>query len=93
MDAHPSNILYTAACTHRKSQTGWNGTVRQRGQSILASSVTLKRERFGVNRQIQMVVQTPRGKVLSTAKFWLRGKGEVYSGRVTFSDEEARLKK
>jgi len=64
-----------------------------RGQTILASNVTLKRERFGVNRQILMVVQTPRGKVLSSVKFWLRGKGEVYSGRVTFSADEAKLKK
>ena len=64
-----------------------------RGQTILASSVKLQRERFGVNRKILMVVQTARNKVLCSTWFWLRGKEEVYSGRVTFSDDEAKLKR
>lgn len=64
----------------------------QRGQSILASNVSMTQERFGVNRKILMVVQTARGRVLAKTTFWLRGKGEVYSGRVTFSDKEARGK-
>lgn len=64
----------------------------QRDQTILASSIKLSRESFGVNRQILMVIKTPRGRQLANTKFWLRGKGEVYSGRVTFSDDEAKLK-
>ncbi len=66
----------------------------QRGQTILASSIKLDRSHdgFQVNRRMLMVIKTPRGRELARTRFWLRGKGEVYSGRVTFSDKEAKLK-
>ena len=41
-------------------------------------------------RQVPGVVIV--NNVLASTSFWLRGKREVYSGRVTFSDDEARLK-
>ena len=65
----------------------------QRGQRILASNMTLEKPRFSIDRKYLMQVISPRGNVLlSSTTFWLRGQKEVYSGRVTFSDEEARLK-
>jgi hypothetical protein len=33
-----------------------------------------------------------RGRVLATTSFWLLGKGANYSGKVEFSDDEARRK-
>lgn len=65
----------------------------QRGQKILASKMVLEKPRFSVNRKYVMQVISPRGNVLlASTVFWLRGQRETYSGRVTFSDEEARLR-
>jgi len=63
-----------------------------KGQSILASNMVLESARFSVNRKYLMQVLTPRNVLLSNTTFWLRGQKEVYSGRVTFSDEETRVK-
>ena len=65
----------------------------QRGQKILASKMVLEKPRFEVNRKYLMQVISPRGNtLLASTIFWLRGRRETYSGRVTFSDEDARLK-
>lgn len=65
----------------------------RRGQRIFASSVECHRDQFDINRKYVMYILTSRGKVLASTKFWLRAKGEVYSGRVEFSDEDAKLKR
>ncbi len=62
----------------------------ERGQRILASSMVLDRPRFSVNRKYMMLVVTARNVVISRTTFRLRGKAEQYSGKVTFTDEEAR---
>ena len=62
----------------------------RRGEKILASRMVLEVPRFAVNRKYQMQVVGPRNMLLSSTNFWLRGKKQTYSGRVTFSDEEAR---
>ena len=62
----------------------------QRGEMILASNIVLQKPRFRINRKYAMYITTAHGYELASTTFWLRGKAEVYSGRVTFSDEEAR---
>ena len=36
-----------------------------------------------------LIVPT-RGQVIATTSFWLRGKGANYSGKVEFSDDDAK---
>ena len=65
-----------------------------RGQTIFASSMVLEKPRFAPNRRyVMFIVGAKNNKTLASAKFWLRGKGEVYSGKVEFSDEDAKLKR
>jgi hypothetical protein len=64
----------------------------QKGQRILASSMTLNKPRFEVNRKYQMYVLSARQAVLASTEFWLRGEKEHYSGRVTFTDDETKVK-
>lgn len=59
-----------------------------RGQRSIISSIKLKRDEFGVNRQIMMVIEN-RGKRLALGKFKILGKAKQYSGKVDFSEEEA----
>ena len=50
----------------------------------------LEKPRFNINRKYMMYITDARGVSLAHTTFWLRGKGPRYSGRVTFSDEEAK---
>jgi hypothetical protein len=62
---------------------------REKGTRIFASSITLGTPEFEVNKKYMMTVETGRRVIASTA-FWLRGKGPNYSGKVEFSDDEAK---
>ena len=64
---------------------------RERGTRIFASNITLATPEFEVNKKYMMTVES-RSRVIATAAFWLRGKGPNYSGKVEFSDEEAKGK-
>ena len=64
-----------------------------RGQTIFASSMVLEKPQFAPNRHYVMyILGAKKNTVLASVKFWLRGQGETYSGKVEFSDDEAKLK-
>jgi hypothetical protein len=65
---------------------------RERGTRIFASNITLGTPDFEVNKKYMMTVES-KGHIIATATFWLRGKGPNYSGKVEFSDEDAKGKK
>jgi hypothetical protein len=61
----------------------------ERGQRILSSDLDLAEPEFQPNRQYKIEIVS-RGRVMASTKFWLRGQGERYSGRVSFTEEETR---
>jgi hypothetical protein len=64
---------------------------RERGTRIFASNITLGTPEFEVNKKYYMTVESGR-RIIATTMFWLRGKGPNYSGKVEFSDDEAKGK-
>ncbi|MGD0837988.1 MAG: hypothetical protein ABSB49_15220 [Polyangia bacterium] len=64
---------------------------RERGTRIFSASITLAKPEFDTNKQYLMTMESG-SRVLAQTKFWLRGKGPKYSGKVEFTDEEARQK-
>lgn len=64
---------------------------RERGSRIFSASITLDKPDFETNKQYLMTIESGT-RVLAQTKFWLRGKGPKYSGKVEFTDEEARRK-
>jgi hypothetical protein len=62
---------------------------RERGSRIFSASITVAKPEFDVNKQYLMTIESGT-RVLAQTKFWLRGKGPKYSGKVEFSDEETR---
>lgn len=60
-----------------------------RSQRILGSNMELESPPFQVGRRYLMYVLNARNVVLATAKFDLGGKVERYSGKVTFTEDEA----
>ena len=75
----------------RKYVAGDPQYTRERGSRIFGSSIVLAKPEFDVRKHYMMNVES-RGRVLATTQFWLLGKGASYSGKVEFSDQEARQK-
>ena len=64
---------------------------REKGTRTFASNITLGTPEFEVNKKYLMTVESGR-RIIASTMFWLRGKGPNYSGKVEFSDDEARGK-
>jgi hypothetical protein len=62
---------------------------RERGSRIFSAAITVAKPEFDVNKQYRMTIESG-SRVIAETKFWLRGKGPKYSGKVEFSDEEAK---
>ncbi|MCG5055649.1 MAG: hypothetical protein KA712_22050 [Myxococcales bacterium] len=62
---------------------------RERGTRVFASDMELSKPEFDANRKYLMVLES-HGRTVAQTTFWLRGKGEEYSGKVEFSDGEAK---
>lgn len=58
---------------------------------IFAAKITLGKPEFEQNKKYLMTMES-RGRVIASTSFWLRGKGPNYSGKVEFSDAEAKQK-
>lgn len=63
--------------------------MRDKGGRIFSSSIELTKPDFETNKKYSMTIERG-GRVLARTEFWLRGKGPNYSGKVEFSDEEAK---
>jgi len=75
----------------RKYVAGDPQYTRERGSRIFGSSIVLAKPEFDVRKHYMMNVES-RGRVLATTSFWLLGKGANYSGKVEFSDADAKAK-
>jgi hypothetical protein len=64
---------------------------RERGSRIFSSSIELAKPEFDVRKHYMMTMES-RGRTIATTTFWLLGKGASYSGKVEFSDAEAKAK-
>jgi hypothetical protein len=62
---------------------------RERGSRIFSSSIELAKPEFDVRKHYMMTAES-RGRIIATTTFWLLGKGANYSGKVEFSDSEAK---
>ena len=57
-------------------------------QTSLLSSIILDRKQFGVNKKIQMVIES-QGRVVAAGSFQILGEAEKFTGKADFSEEEA----
>jgi hypothetical protein len=64
---------------------------RERGSRIFGSSIDLGKPEFDVRKHYEMTIES-RGQIIATTTFWLLGKGANYSGKVEFSDADAKAR-
>jgi hypothetical protein len=64
---------------------------RERGSRVFGASIQLAKPEFDVRKHYMMTMES-RNRVIASTTFWLLGKGANYSGKVEFSDAEAKGK-
>ena len=64
---------------------------REKGSRVFGASIQLAKPEFDVRKHYLMTVES-RQRVIAQTQFWLLGKGANYSGKVEFSDSEAKGK-
>jgi hypothetical protein len=83
--------FYDITAGDRKFVAGDAQLIRERGSRIFGASIKLAKPEFDVRKHYMMTIES-RGRTIATTNFWLLGKGANYSGKVDFSDQEARGK-
>lgn len=63
----------------------------ERGQQTILSNMTLDKKQVGVNKELLMTMES-KGKILASGRFKILGEGEHYTGKVDFSDDDAKKK-
>ena len=64
---------------------------RDKNTRVFAANITVGKPEFEENKKYLMTMESGR-RVIASTTFWLRAKGPNYSGKVEFSDEEAKKK-
>ena len=83
--------FYDITQGEKKFVAGDPQMTRERGSRIFGASIELAKPEFDVRKHYMMTIET-RGRVIAMTQFWLLGKGEQHSGKVEFSDAEAKAK-
>ncbi|HEY1811287.1 MAG TPA: hypothetical protein VGG74_02965 [Kofleriaceae bacterium] len=60
----------------------------QRGQTTIASKMTLDKNIVGVNKELLVTLEN-KGKIYASTRIKIIGEGEHYTGKVNFSDDDA----
>jgi hypothetical protein len=83
--------FYDITAGEKKFVAGDPQMTRERGSRIFGASIELAKPEFDVRKHYMMTIES-RGRTLATTTFWLLGKGETHSGKVEFSEQEAKAK-
>jgi hypothetical protein len=81
--------LYDLSGGSKALLTSFEQFTDTRGQRTIISSIKLERKSVGVNKDI-LIVMEHRGRTMASGRFRILGQAERYSGKVTFSEDEAK---
>lgn len=85
------NLVIYDITNGAKDRRGTWEQFMNRGDRVLFNSITLDKEDFEMNKKYRLVIED-RGKVIASGEVIVRGEGPHYSGKVEFTDEEAKKK-
>jgi hypothetical protein len=89
-DVQVNLVIYDITNGAHNPRGSWEQFMN-RGDRVLFNSITFDKEDFEMNKKYRLVIES-RHVALASGEFILRGEGPHYSGKVTFTDEEARQK-
>jgi hypothetical protein len=83
--------FYDITAGEKKYVAGDPQMTREHGSRIFSANIELSKPDFDVRKHYMMTIESRR-RTIATTTFWLLGKGANYSGKVEFSDSEAKAK-
>ena len=83
--------FYDISAGDKKFVAGDAQMTRERGSRIFSANIDLEKPVFDVRKHYMMTIESRR-RTIATTTFWLLGKGASYSGKVEFSDADAKAK-
>jgi hypothetical protein len=89
-DVQVNLVIYDITNGARDHRGTWEQFLPPRAR-MLINSITLDKEDFEMNKKYRLVI-VDRGTVLASGDVIIRGEGPHYSGKVEFTDEEAKKK-
>ena len=63
----------------------------ERGQKTIVSKIKLEKKSFGVNKELLMTIEN-KGTIYASARFKILDKGDKFSDKMNFSEDEAQGK-
>jgi hypothetical protein len=92
-DLEVAFVIYdiTNGVANQNKKGSWEAFLGRKGERVLFNSVELDKEDFEMNKKYRFVIQY-RGKPLAYSDVTIRGEGPKYSGKVEFTEEEAKQK-
>ncbi|HEY0712536.1 MAG TPA: hypothetical protein VGF45_07675 [Polyangia bacterium] len=90
-DTEVSVKFWEASAGSQRYIAGDEQYISDKTTRVFAARITLGKPEFEANKKYLMTMES-RGRVIASTSFWLRGKGPNYSGKVEFSDDEAKQK-
>lgn len=92
-DLEVAFVVYdiTNGVANQNKKGSWEAFLGRKGERVLFNSIEFDKEDFEMNKKYRLVVQY-RGKSLAYTDIILRGEGPKYSGKVEFTEEEAKQK-
>lgn len=89
-DVQVNLVIYDVTGGERDRRGSWEQFMNK-GDRALFNSITLDKEDFPINKKYRLVIED-RGSAIASGEVIVRGEGPHYSGRVEFSEDEAKQK-
>lgn len=92
-DLEVTFVVYdiTNGVASQNKKGSWEAFLGKKGERVLFNSIELDKDDFEMNKKYRFVVEYRR-KPLAVADIMLRGEGPKYSGKVEFTEDEAKQK-
>lgn len=90
-DIQVNFVIYDITVTPRYKKGSWEAFLGRKGERVIFNSVELDKEDLEMNKKYLFAIES-RGQILAKGIVILRGEGPHYSGKVDFSEEEAKGK-
>lgn len=88
-DVQVNFVIYDITGGAKARKGAWEAFLGGKGQRVLFNSVELDKEDLEMNKQYRFVIES-KGKPIAYADVKLLGEAPKYSGKVEFSEEEAK---
>lgn len=90
-DIQANFVIYDITGGQRVKKGSWEAFLGRKGERALFNSVELDKEDLEMNKKYLFAIEVQR-RIIASGEVILRGEGPKYSGKVEFSEDEAKQK-